>query len=178
MARCDGNGAQSPITFFRFEYNTDYAYEAPPFLKWKSHRTPTRVTPYEWFSAPDGRDWVVPFTQRFTAPGVEDISLTPGEEAFVLNNFATLAEYFAPRDSSPATIDTYVDERRSYCESCDTHKKGVQWWTTEFETSQGAEGLDISNVRRSLISAGAVEAFVLATEYTYSTYSRCITRYR
>ena len=35
--------------------------------------------------------------------------------------------------SSPATIDTYVDERRSYCESCDTHKKGVQWWTTEFK---------------------------------------------
>ena len=26
----------------------------------------------------------------------------------------------APRDSSLATIDTYVDKRRSYCESCDT----------------------------------------------------------
>ena len=39
-------------------------------------------------------------------------------------------------DSSPATMDTYVDERRSYCESCDTHKKGVQWWTTAFETSK------------------------------------------
>ena len=109
----NGDGAQPPITFFRFEYNTDYAYEAPPFLKWKSHRAPTRVTPYEWFSAPDGRDWVVPFTQRFTPPGVEDISLTPDEEAFILDNFATLAEYFAPRASSPATIDTYVDERRS-----------------------------------------------------------------
>ena len=33
---------------------------------------------------------------------------------------------------APATIDTYVDKRRSYCESCDTFKKGVQWWTTEF----------------------------------------------
>ena len=141
MARCDGNGAQSPITFFRFEYNTDYAYEAPPFLKWKSHRAPTRVTPYEWFSAPDGRDWVVPFTQRFTPPGVEDISLTPDEEAFVLDNFATLAEYFAPRASSPAT---YVDERRSYCESCDTHKKGVQWWTTEFK---------LANQERKVMSA-------------------------
>eukprot|EP01044_Picomonas_judraskeda_P003243 COSAG03_NODE_263_length_9732_cov_34.907194_7_plen_81_part_00 len=38
----------------------------------------------------------------------------------------------APRDSSLATIDTYVDKRRSYCESCGTHKTGVQWWTTEF----------------------------------------------
>lgn len=31
------------------------------------------------------------------------------------------------------TIDTYVDERRSYCESCDTHKKNVQWWTAAFK---------------------------------------------
>ena len=37
---------------------------------------------------------------------------------------------------APATIDTYVDKRRSYCESCDTFKKGVQWWTTAFETSK------------------------------------------
>jgi hypothetical protein len=37
---------------------------------------------------------------------------------------------------APTTIDTYVDERRSYCESCDTYKKGVQWWTTAFETSK------------------------------------------
>ena len=39
----------------------------------------------------------------------------------------------APRDSSLATIDTYVDKHRSYCESCDTFKKSVQWWTTEFK---------------------------------------------
>ena len=25
--------------------------------------------------------------------------------------------------------DTFIDERHSYCESCDTYKKGVQWWT-------------------------------------------------
>ena len=33
-------------------------------------------------------------------------------------NTATLAEYF----------DTYVDECRSYCESCDTVKTNVRWW--------------------------------------------------
>ena len=77
-------------------------------------------------------------------------------------NTATIAEYFAPRNSSPAAIDTYVDpaaidtyvdpaaidtyvdERRSYCETCDTHRKGVQWWTTEFK---------LTNQERKVMSA-------------------------
>ena len=41
-----------------------------------------------------------------------------------------------PPDSAESGTETYVDERRSYCESCDTYKKGVQWWTTAFETSE------------------------------------------
>jgi hypothetical protein len=120
----NGDGAQPPIMFTRFLDGDIHNFTGDNAVE---------VSPYEYFSAPDGRDWVVPFTQRFTPPGVEDISLTLDEEAFVRGNFAALAEYFAPRASSPATIDTYVDERRSYCESCDTHKKGVQWWTTEFK---------------------------------------------
>ena len=119
----DGSGEQPPITFVRFLDGCDYNFLDGNCIK---------VTPYEWFSAPDGRDWCVPFAQAFSSQGgAEDISLTGEEEAFVLNNFAAFAEYFAP----PATLpDTYVDERRSYCESCDTYKKGVQWWTVSFQT--------------------------------------------
>ena len=36
--------------------------------------------------------------------------------------------------AAAAPIDTYIDERRSYCQSCDTYKKGVQWWTVSFQT--------------------------------------------
>ena len=43
--------------------------------------------------------------------------------------------------------------------------------------SQGVEGLDISNVRRALISAGAVNAFVLATEITMSAFDDYGQRY-
>jgi hypothetical protein len=97
----DGSGEQPPITFVRFLDGCDYNFLDGNCIK---------VTPYEWFSAPDGRDWCVPFAQRsgaidFKIPGVEDISLTGKEEAFVLNNFDAFAEYFAP----PAT-DTVEQE--------------------------------------------------------------------
>eukprot|EP01043_Picozoa_sp_COSAG02_P089096 COSAG02_NODE_26110_length_640_cov_2.097967_1_plen_121_part_00 len=39
-----------------------------------------------------------------------------------------------PVTSEEALPDTYVDERRSYCESCGTRKRGVQWWTMPFQT--------------------------------------------
>ena len=90
----NGDGTQPPITFKRFLDGDIHNFKGDNAV-W--------VSPYEWFSAPDGRDWCVPFTQEFSSQGgAEDISLTPDEEAFVLNNFAILAEYFAPHDSSPA----------------------------------------------------------------------------
>jgi hypothetical protein len=90
----NGDGAQPPIKFTRFLDGDEHNFTADNCIE---------VSPYEWFSAPDGHGWCVTFAQAFSSQGgAEDISLTPDEEAFVLNNFAILAEYFAPHDSSPA----------------------------------------------------------------------------
>lgn len=86
----DGDGEQPPIMFYRFLDGCDYNFLANNCVA---------VTPYEWFSAPDGRDWCVPFTQEFSSQsGLKDISLTDEEEAFVRNNFEALAAFFAPCD--------------------------------------------------------------------------------
>eukprot|EP00918_Siedleckia_nematoides_P039782 GHVU01086466.1.p1 GENE.GHVU01086466.1~~GHVU01086466.1.p1 ORF type:complete len:100 (+),score=14.95 GHVU01086466.1:135-434(+) len=48
-----------------------------------------------------------------------------------------VAKTIAKAETTASKVpDTYIDERRSYCESCDTYKKGVQHWTTSFETSK------------------------------------------
>jgi hypothetical protein len=54
---------------------------------------------------------------------------------------AAVAHKAATKGSTPNAApapapDTYIDERRSYCESCDTYKTGVQWWSAPFETSK------------------------------------------
>eukprot|EP01043_Picozoa_sp_COSAG02_P022542 COSAG02_NODE_1175_length_14063_cov_24.197794_10_plen_188_part_00 len=45
------------------------------------------VTPYEWFSAANGRNWCVSW----------DAALTDEEKAFVMDNFDLFAEHFEPR---------------------------------------------------------------------------------
>ena len=82
----DGEGEQPPLMFPRFLDGCDYNFSATNCI-W--------VTPYEWFSAPDGHEWCVPFEQKSsTQGGADDISLTTDEAQFVLNNFEALAEYF------------------------------------------------------------------------------------
>jgi hypothetical protein len=46
-----------------------------------------------------------------------------------------VAKTIAKAETTASKVpDTYIDERRSYCESCDAYKKGVQWWTSSFQT--------------------------------------------
>lgn len=53
------------------------------------------------------------------------------------NDGAQKAKTIAKTETTASKVpDTYIDERCSYCESCDTYKKGVQHWTTSFETSK------------------------------------------
>lgn len=84
----DGEGEQPPIEFTRFLDGCVDNYMTNNCVT---------VTPHQWFSAPDGHDWCVPFTQRFSAQGgADDISLTATEEAFVLENFGAFAKHFEP----------------------------------------------------------------------------------
>eukprot|EP01046_Picozoa_sp_COSAG06_P071190 COSAG06_NODE_20254_length_802_cov_1.773826_2_plen_117_part_00 len=86
----DGDGEQPPITFSRFLDGDEGNFMGDNCIE---------VTPYEWFSAPDGRDWCVPFAQDKGASPAGDISLTGEEVAFVWNNFDALATFFAPQVS-------------------------------------------------------------------------------
>jgi hypothetical protein len=53
------------------------------------------VTPYEWFSAADGRDWCVPFEQGAGNTDQQRAwALTGEEQAFVLSNFELFAAHF------------------------------------------------------------------------------------
>ena len=53
------------------------------------------MTPYEWFSAADGRDWCVPFEQDAGNTDQQRAwALTGEEQAFVLSNFELFAAHF------------------------------------------------------------------------------------
>ncbi len=51
------------------------------------------VTPYEWFSAANGRNWCVSWDHYVHA----DAALTDEEKAFVMDNFDLFAAHFEPR---------------------------------------------------------------------------------
>ena len=51
--------------------------------------------------------------------------------------------------STPTTAtETWVESKRSYCETCDSTKTDVQWWTAPFKTTERAQA-----ARRDVYSA-------------------------
>ena len=89
----NGDGEQPPIKFTRFLDGDEHNFTADNCIE---------VSPYEWFSAPDGHGWCVTFAQAFSAQGgADDISLTGEEVAFVVNNFEALATFFAQGEDVP-----------------------------------------------------------------------------
>ena len=94
---CDDDGAS--LSFHRFLNGdtTDYS----------THNCIT-VTPYEWFSAADGRDWCVLFAQDACNTDQQRTwALTEEEQAFVLSNFPLFAAHFKAisDEDMPAATD-------------------------------------------------------------------------
>ena len=93
---CDDDGAS--LSFHRFLNGdtTDFS----------THNCIT-VTPYEWFSAADGRDWCVLFAQDACNTDQQRTwALTEEEQAFVLSNFPLFAAHFkAISDEDEPTED-------------------------------------------------------------------------
>ena len=94
---CDDDGAS--LSFHRFLNGdtTDFS----------THNCIT-VTPYEWFSAADGRDWCVLFAQDACNTDQQRTwALTEEEQAFVLSNFPLFAAHFKAisDEDMPAATD-------------------------------------------------------------------------
>jgi hypothetical protein len=46
----------------------------------------------------------------------------------------TVTREIAMASTPTTTPETWVESKRSYCETCDTDKKNVQWWSVPFKT--------------------------------------------
>ena len=96
---CDDDGAS--LSFHRFLNGdtTDYS----------THNCIT-VTPYEWFSAADGRDWCVLFAQDACNTDQQRTwALTEEEQAFVLSNFPLFAAHFKAISDSEEDTGTHAE---------------------------------------------------------------------
>ena len=96
---CDDDGAS--LSFHRFLNGdtTDFS----------THNCIT-VTPYEWFSAADGRDWCVLFAQDACNTDQQRTwALTEEEQAFVLSNFPLFAAHFKAISDSEEDTGTHAE---------------------------------------------------------------------
>ena len=77
------------------------------------------ITPHEWFSAPDGRDWCVSWDHYVHA----DAALTDEEKSFVMDKFELFATHFEPGAAEARRLLDQADHDYLNSEICKLHKQ-------------------------------------------------------
>ena len=56
------------------------------------------------------------------------------QQVISANTGQPAADLTSTGDAAAPRPETWVVKKRSYCETCDTAKKSVQWWSVPFKT--------------------------------------------